>query len=80
MSFVSEWLTYAQDSRIITDDKNIFGLDNYPGFRGHRHDQTILSLLAKKWGLTIYADPSQWGSGSNNRPFPTIFNHHRSRD
>ena len=26
MTFVSEWLTYAQDSRAITDDDNVFGL------------------------------------------------------
>ena len=77
MAFVSQWLTYAQDSRAITDDDNVLGSSNYPDFRGHRHDQSILSLLAKKWGLTVYPDPSQWGR-SHNRPYPTIFNHHRS--
>ena len=77
MTFVSQWLAYAQDSRAITDDDNILGLGNYPDFRGHRHDQTLLSLLAKKWGLTVYPDPSQWGE-SEKRPYPTIFNHHRS--
>jgi hypothetical protein len=54
-------LAYAQDSRAITDDDNVLGLHNYPDFRGHRHDQAILSLLAKNWGLTVYPDPSQWG-------------------
>ncbi len=77
MTFVSEWLTYAQDSRAITDDNNVLSSTNYPDFRGHRHDQTILSLLAKKWNLTVYPDPSQWGE-SEKRPYPTIFNHHRS--
>jgi hypothetical protein len=77
MTFVSEWLTYAQDSRAIMDDNNVLGSTNYPDFRSHRHDQTILSLLAKKWNLTVYPDPSQWGE-SEQRPYPTIFNHHRS--
>jgi hypothetical protein len=77
MRFVSEWLTYAQDRRAITDDDNVLGSINYPNFRGHRHDQAILGLLAKKWNLTIYPDPSQWGE-SSSRPYPTIFNHHRS--
>ena len=77
--FISEWLKYAQDSRALTDDPNVLGLRNYKGFRGHRHDQSILSLLAKKWKLTIYPDPSQWG-GSALRPYPTIFYHHRLKD
>ena len=60
-SFISEWLTYAQDSRALTDDPNVLGKDNYDGFIDHRHDQSILSLLAKKWKLIRYTDPSQWG-------------------
>lgn len=78
MSFVSEWLTYSQDSRAITDDSNRLGLDNHAGFIEHRHDQSILSLLAKKWKIKTYPDPSQWGE-SSSRPYPTIFNHHRSK-
>jgi hypothetical protein len=78
MLFVTEWLTYAQDSRAITDDANVLGLPNYPEFHDHRHDQSILSLLAKKWNLTLYPDPSQWGAGAQ-RPYPTVFEHHRSK-
>ena len=48
--FLEQFLYYAQDKRIITDDPNTQGLNNYPGFRGHRHDQSILSLLIKKNG------------------------------
>jgi hypothetical protein len=79
MAFVSEWLKYAQDSRALTDDPNVLGSPNYKGFRGHRHDQSILGLLAKKRNLTIYPDPSQWGNGAV-RPYPTIFFHHRLKD
>ncbi|CAF0805595.1 unnamed protein product [Adineta steineri] len=79
MTFVSEWLTYAQDNRIITDDKNVFNQKNYDGFRENRHDQSILSLLAKKWNLTIYPDPSQRGN-RQKRPYSTFFYHHRIRD
>jgi hypothetical protein len=76
MRFVIEWLTYAQDVRAITDDKNVLGIPNYPGFRENRHDQSILSLLAKIWNLTTYLDPSQFGRGET-RPYPQIFHHHR---
>lgn len=79
MRFVSEWLTYAQDSRALTDDSNVLHKKNYDGFRQHRHDQSILGLLAKKWNITIYPDPSQYGEGLK-RPYPTIFNHHRQKD
>jgi len=51
MTFVSEWLAYAQDRRAIADDDNVLDSINDPDFCGHRHDQTILSLVAKKWNL-----------------------------
>ena len=48
--FIEELLYYSQDKRIITDEPNTQGLNNYPGFRANRHDQTVLSLLIKKYG------------------------------
>ena len=47
--FLEEYLYYAQDKRIISDDPNTLGLKNYEGFKDHRHDQSILSLLTKKY-------------------------------
>ncbi len=61
MDFVDEYLHYAQDEHIITDQENQYGYPNYEGFIGHRHDQSILSLLTKKHDLKAYRDPSQWG-------------------
>ena len=49
--FLEELLYYSQDKRIITDDNNTQGFDNYPSFIDHRHDQSILSLLIKKYGI-----------------------------
>jgi hypothetical protein len=51
--FVGEWLTYVQDYRIVTDSPSIFGPEN-TSFREHRHDQSILSLLCKKWGIYFH--------------------------
>ena len=52
MSFVSEWLTYSQDRRIVTDDDDIVSRRcRPPEYRHNRHDQTVLSLLGKKWGI-----------------------------
>lgn len=52
-SIMNEWLQYAQDYRIITDAPNTCGLDNYEGFVENRHDQSILSILMKKYDVTI---------------------------
>ena len=46
--FVEEWLKYCEDERMLTDMQNTLGKPNFDGFRDHRHDQSILSLLTKK--------------------------------
>lgn len=48
--FLEELLYYSQDKRIITDDPNILGQKNYKEFRENRHDQSVFSLLIKKYG------------------------------
>lgn len=80
--FISEWLHYSQDRRSISDDPNALGHPNYPNFAEHRHDQSILSLLVKKWKLKTYRDPSQNGNGSINPStgnYSQIINHTRKR-
>jgi len=58
--FVSQWLSYATDIRAITDLDNQLGVSNLPEFVEHRHDQSILSLLSKKWGIPEYpATPAE---------------------
>ncbi len=60
--FVKQWLTYCEDERIITDQPNVLGLPDLEGFIEHRHDQSILSLLAFKHNLSIYRFPSERGN------------------
>lgn len=60
--FCAEYVKYSQTGSIITDEPNTSGLPNYDGFKENRHDQSILSLLSKKWGYKAYRDPSQWGT------------------
>ena len=82
LQFVMEWLAYASDPRLITDIKNTLGKPNLPGFREHRHDQSILSLLSKKWGLMAYRTPSQYGNifGYKAGPYNQIIVHNRNRN
>ena len=79
--FLKEYLYYAQDKRIITDDGNEMGVDNYEGFRDHRHDQSILSLLTKKYGQVNANKPNLDLKVVQNftELMPTIFCHYRQR-
>ena len=51
--FISEWLTYVQDPRISTDIPSIFSKE-MPVFNENRHDQTILSLLIKRYNINMH--------------------------
>lgn len=59
--FLKEDLAYAQDTRIITDSPNVMGKENYSGWIDHRHDQSVFSLMTKKYHLKRFRDPSQYG-------------------
>ncbi len=59
--FLNEWLFWLQDARAVTDQPNCLGKDNYSEFIEHRHDQSIFSLLCKKYGVEPFRDPSQFG-------------------
>ena len=77
--FIGEWLRYAQDERLIMDLPNKLGKDNYLGFKENRHDQSILSLLYKKYDYEAFRDPSQYGNNTKmkNSPYPQIVELHR---
>ena len=79
--FLKEYLYYAQDKRIITDDSNEMGEDNYPQFREHRHDQSILSLLIKKYGQVNANMTNLDLEDVKNfqEVMPTLFCHYRQR-
>lgn len=56
LAFVAAWLAYAEDPRIITDSPT-HHTNNHVSFRENRHDQTVLSLLAKRHGISMYYFP-----------------------
>ena len=74
MQFVNEWLNYATDARILTDIPNTCGKDNYDGFLTHRHDQSIFSLLCKKYGC--YATVEEMGIMGLNSQNDFVKYHH----
>jgi hypothetical protein len=46
LRFADKWLAACCDPRILTDMPNTLGQPNHPGFYDHRHDQSVLTLLA----------------------------------
>ena len=62
IDFISAYKKYCFDSRILSDDPNVLGEENYQGFIEHRHDQSVLSLLSKKDNnVLIEGDISDYG-------------------
>lgn len=46
---------------VLTDAPNVRGRPNFPEFREHRHDQAVLTIVARKTNLPFFPDPSQYG-------------------
>lgn len=64
VEIINDWLSSCQDYNIITG--------HYPQFESpelieHRYDQSVLSMIIKSRGLSMYKDPSQYGS------FPELY-------
>lgn len=62
LSFVEKYLELCCDQRLLLDGPNLCGLPNLDGFIDHRHDQSVLSLLAEKTDLKRVRNPAQWGN------------------
>ncbi len=60
-NFIDEWLKYCSDIRILSGHVNTPGIVNDIKFIQHREDQSILSLLSKKYNISRHKDPSQYG-------------------
>lgn len=84
VQFIEEFLSLACDERMITDSVNQLGKENYPEFIEHRHDQSIFSLLTKKYKFIAFRDPSQWGNMVadlyKDSTYPQILSHHRKKN
>lgn len=54
MNFVREWLEICEEYKFINDE--VSNSKNFPEFIEHRHDQSVFSLLAKKYKLNCIFD------------------------
>jgi hypothetical protein len=91
--FLHGWLSAARDIRALADGPSVFGRKEAPAFICHRHDQSILSIIATREGVPLLIDPSQWGRNKTGQAhmqkgssrfmavdFGQVFHHHRERD
>ena len=71
IQFISEWLNLCQEEKHLNESNDDGpNLPNY--YQGHRYDQSILSLLVKKYKIIPFRDPSQYGE------FPEMYRMHSS--
>jgi hypothetical protein len=54
MSFVRQWLQWMTDPRLATDLPSECGLHELPQFHGHRHDESVVSLMVIQQGYKPY--------------------------
>lgn len=59
LTFIEEWKKCCEDIRLLSPDV-CFG-QQIPSFIAHRNDQSIFSLLCKKYNIMPSEDPSQYG-------------------
>jgi hypothetical protein len=69
VAFLNKWLAFCHDRAAITDDANVCGQENLPGYLQHRWDQSILSVLAAKYNLETFRNPTLWGNFLKLSPF-----------
>lgn len=62
VNFVAEWLEACQVKDWICDVPETDLKDEITNFVDHRHDQSLFSLLTKKYNLQSFCDPSQYGN------------------
>lgn len=62
-TFLQQWQQLNTDSRLISDDPNTLGLENYPEFQRHAHDQATLSLLCEQQKAMVFGHKKHqfWG-------------------
>ncbi|MEO8616415.1 MAG: hypothetical protein ABI600_14820, partial [Luteolibacter sp.] len=50
-AFVAEWLSFCVQRQLVSDEPSKTSFPESPRFRGHRHDQSLLTLCCLKHGI-----------------------------
>lgn len=82
-SFAKDWLELTRQPKLLTDGtESSAAIAN--GFKEHRHDQSIFSVLSKVHGYRSFRDPSQYGNRvpgfDGQNPYPQTIQLTRDQD
>ena len=61
LKFTEEWLNYCSDLRILSPDHFCPEIKEFEDYIDHREDQSVLDIVARKWNLPVYREPSEGG-------------------
>lgn len=82
--FMKQYYEVCNTGSLITDADCTCGLPDHTGFIENRHDQSILSVMAKMKGVHPYRDPSQYSESGKysediieRSTYPTMIYCHR---
>ena len=77
-SFVKQWLHFCEDENLLTDTPNKLGKPNHPQYNEHRHDLSILTLIANKLNIPSGCDMTQYGNSYRNSidGYDQLMHHH----
>lgn len=59
--YMEEWLQAMSDIRVLDPKIYLPEIKNPKNFRVHREDQSVLTILCKKWNIKAHRDPSDFG-------------------
>lgn len=59
--YMKEWLQAMSDIRVLSGEHFLPEVKEFKDFVCHREDQSVLTILAKKWGIEGDRDPSDFG-------------------
>lgn len=79
-SFVAEWRDAMRDPRVLTDAPNELGYPNLDEFVEHRHDMSVLSVIAARHEIDQTRSPTVDPRPDEPGSYPRIFWTHRKRD
>ena len=75
MNFLDEWINIFEKRMDLIDDSKS-NIENLKGFIENRHDQSVFSLLCKKYNINSLSayDECEWGEKENKKTWEHIKN------
>ena len=61
IGYMKSWMEAMSDLRVLNGEKSDLSIADHKDFIAHREDQSVLTILCKKWGINAHRDPSDCG-------------------